>query len=305
MDLSSAAHAPGIIGGSPKYLWRRFSVRTSGLQQGEWSVASERLSESRFAGFMRGLCSIWEVLMRPSGAVWLLLGTLLWLGMFGWVRSLHIPDEGRYVGVAWDMIRFHSTWTPLLNGLPYFHKPPLFYWLNEASFLVFGVHEWAARVPSLLASWLTVVALYFFVRRHRGVQVATLSVLALVTMPYYYGASQYANLDMLVAGMISLTLLAGAEAVSRAAMVSAGRLVRRCCGFSGGPRCLVQGADWRGFAGWRAVFLDTGHPSLGGVQGVACAWCLARISVDHGAVVCVDGNSLPGFSALFFCIPAL
>ena len=166
---------------------------------------------------MRGLCSIWEVLMRPSGAVWLLLGTLLWLGMFGWVRSLHIPDEGRYVGVAWDMIRFHSTWTPLLNGLPYFHKPPLFYWLNEASFLVFGVHEWAARVPSLLASWLTVVALYFFVRRHRGVQVATLSVLALVTMPYYYGASQYANLDMLVAGMISLTLLAGAEAVSRAA----------------------------------------------------------------------------------------
>jgi len=36
-----------------------------------------------------------------------------------------------------------------------------------------------------------------------------------VTMPYFYGGSQYANLDMLVAGMISLTVLSGAEAVLR------------------------------------------------------------------------------------------
>ncbi|MCD8537298.1 MAG: glycosyltransferase family 39 protein [Burkholderiaceae bacterium] len=154
--------------------------------------------------------------MRPSGAFWLLLGALVWLGIFGWPRSLHIPDEGRYVGVAWDMVRFDSTWTPLLNGLPYFHKPPLFYWLNEVAFLVFGPHEWAARLPSILISWFTVVALYLFVSRHRGKDVATLSVLALITMPYYYGASQYANLDMLVAGLIALTILAGAEAVSRA-----------------------------------------------------------------------------------------
>ena len=166
---------------------------------------------------MAVLCRGWDVLMKPGGAVWLLLGTLIWLGIFGWPRSLHIPDEGRYVGVAWDMVRFDSTWTPLLNGLPYFHKPPLFYWLNEASFLLFGAHEWAARLPSILISWATVVGLYLFVRRHRGVEVATISVLALITMPYYYGASQYANLDMLVAGMMVLTILAGAEAVSRAA----------------------------------------------------------------------------------------
>jgi len=165
---------------------------------------------------MSALCRVWETLMRPSGAVWLLIGALIWLAIFAWLRSLHIPDEGRYVGVAWDMVRFESVWTPLLNGMPYFHKPPLFYWLNEASFVLFGVHEWAARLPSILISWFTVVALYLFVRRHRGVEVATISVLALITMPYYYGASQYANLDMLVAGLISLTILAGAEAVSRA-----------------------------------------------------------------------------------------
>jgi len=180
-------------------------------------LSLESLNESRVERVMSWLCNVWRALMRPNAAVWFLLGALVWLGIFGWPRSLHIPDEGRYVGVAWDMVRFDSTWTPLLNGLPYFHKPPLFYWLNEVSFLLFGAHEWAARLPSILISWLTVVALYLFVRRHRGAEVATLSVLVLITMPYYYGASQYANLDMLVAGMISLTILAGAEAVSRAA----------------------------------------------------------------------------------------
>lgn len=168
------------------------------------------------AGVMSRLCALWQLAMKPGAVWWLMPATLLWLGWLSWPRSLHIPDEGRYVGVAWDMVRFHGDFTPLLNGLPYFHKPPLFYWLNEVSFLFFGAQEWAARLPSVLVSWFAAMALYLFVRRHRGVKVATVTLLALVTMPYYYGASQYANLDMLVAALITLTILAGAEAVSRA-----------------------------------------------------------------------------------------
>jgi len=158
----------------------------------------------------------WRVAIRPGASWWLFPLSLAWLSFFAWIRPLHIPDEGRYVGVTWDMVRFESTWTPLLNGLPYFHKPPFFYWLNELSFAVFGVSEWAARVPSLMASWLTLMATFWFVRRHRGVEVATLTLVALLSMPYFFGASQYANHDMLVAGLITLTILAGAEAASRA-----------------------------------------------------------------------------------------
>jgi len=181
--------------------------------QGRFSVTDR--DEIVKGGLMGRLCQVWQWALRPNATWWLFPLTLIWLGWLSWPRSLHIPDEGRYVGVAWDMVRFHGDFTPLLNGLPYFHKPPLFYWLNEVSFLLFGAQEWAARLPSVLVSWFTVMALYLFVRRHRGVEVATISLLALVTMPYYYGASQYANLDMLVAAMISLTILAGAEAVSR------------------------------------------------------------------------------------------
>ena len=161
------------------------------------------------------LCRLWGFALQPRAIPWVVLGSGFWLGFLAWVRQLHLPDEGRYVGVAYDMLRSDSFWVPLLNGMPYFHKPPLFYWLNEIAFMVFGVHEWSARLPSVLAAWFSALALYFFMRKHRGVEQATLALVVLVTMPYFYGGAQYANLDMLVAGMISLTVIAGAEAVLR------------------------------------------------------------------------------------------
>ena len=54
-------------------------------------------------------------------------------GATAWLRPLTLPDEGRYVGVAWEMLRSGDWLTPTLDGLPFFHKPPLFYWITAAS----------------------------------------------------------------------------------------------------------------------------------------------------------------------------
>jgi 4-amino-4-deoxy-L-arabinose transferase-like glycosyltransferase len=136
----------------------------------------------------------------------------LWLGWTtGW-RHLAVPDEGRYAGVAWEMIRSGDWLTPTLNGLPFFHKPPLFYWLTGAALQVFGLHPWAGRLASVLGAWLGAMALYLFLRRWSGERHARLGLLALLTMPYWFGGAQYANLDMLVAGCISATIAMGAHA---------------------------------------------------------------------------------------------
>lgn len=71
-----------------------------------------------------------------------------WLAALIWYRPLTLPDEGRYAGVAWDMLRAGSHGVPLLDGMPYFHKPPLYYWLSEFFFALFGPHPWLARLPS-------------------------------------------------------------------------------------------------------------------------------------------------------------
>ncbi|WP_334159148.1 glycosyltransferase family 39 protein [Achromobacter insolitus] len=149
----------------------------------------------------------------PAGRFLLAIGA--WLTFLAWIRPLTLPDEGRYAGVAWDMLRSGSHAVPLLDGMPYFHKPPLFYWLTELSFSIFGVHPWAARAPSWLAAWAAAAALYCFLRRHRDAATAALTALILATTPFFYGGAQFANLDMLVAGLITLCVLAAADAALR------------------------------------------------------------------------------------------
>ena len=166
-------------------------------------------STSNFTARLRGY---WR-----GSPVPVLLAAAVWLVLLAWVRPLTLPDEGRYAGVAWEMLRSGDLSVPLLDGMPYFHKPPLFYWLAALSMRVFGLSEIAARLPSLLIAWAALAAMYAFVRRYRDATAARMAVLVLATTPLFYGGAQFANLDMSVAGMISLCVLAGADTVLRRA----------------------------------------------------------------------------------------
>ncbi|HEY9460708.1 MAG TPA: hypothetical protein VIR04_07905, partial [Paralcaligenes sp.] len=76
------------------------------------------------------------------------IATFLWLAATTWTRPLLLPDEGRYVGVAWSMLDVGQFSVPRLDGLPFFHKPPLFYWITALAMQCFGANEWAARLSS-------------------------------------------------------------------------------------------------------------------------------------------------------------
>lgn len=145
----------------------------------------------------------------------LFLLALAWLALTIWVRPLALPDEGRYVSVAWEMLSSGNLLYPTLDGLPFFHKPPLFYWITAGSLGVFGPSEWAARVAPLLGAGIAAFTLYDFALRQKGPTVARWSLLVLVTQPFFFGGAQFANLDMLVGGLIAgATLLAGEAALS-------------------------------------------------------------------------------------------
>lgn len=145
----------------------------------------------------------------------LLFGLMLtlWVLATSWMRPLSLPDEGRYVGVAWEMVRSGDWLTPTLNGLPYFHKPPLFYWITAASLSVFGNAEWAARLAALLGALFSAGAVYLLLRRWMSDRLARWYLPVLATTPIFYGGAQHANHDMLVAGFISLAVALTADAV--------------------------------------------------------------------------------------------
>jgi 4-amino-4-deoxy-L-arabinose transferase-like glycosyltransferase len=167
----------------------------------------------------------------PLGAT-LVIGCA-WLLLTAWMRPLALPDEGRYVGVAWEMARSGEWLTPTLDGLPYFHKPPLFYWITAFSIRVFGSHEWNVRIAPWLGASLALVATGMFTARWWSDAAARSVVLVLATMPLFYAAGQFANLDMLVAGCIAITILASAHACMSPAADSRSNVVLAAYAFAG------------------------------------------------------------------------
>jgi 4-amino-4-deoxy-L-arabinose transferase-like glycosyltransferase len=149
--------------------------------------------------------------LRPI-SWWPLAAVFAWLAATAGLRAFAVPDEGRYAGVAWSMVTSGDWLVPRLDGLPYFHKPPLFYWITATIMQWAGPAEWAARVAPLLGAMLGAAAVYLFARRWHGERFARLALVALATQMLVFVGAQFANLDMLVAGCITATVLAFAHA---------------------------------------------------------------------------------------------
>ena len=61
--------------------------------------------------------------------------------------------------IARTMLQSGDWVTPRLDGIAYLEKSPLKYWMMAISFSIFGVRDWAARIPLALSSialaWVT------------------------------------------------------------------------------------------------------------------------------------------------------
>jgi 4-amino-4-deoxy-L-arabinose transferase-like glycosyltransferase len=65
-----------------------------------------------------------------------------------------------YIEIAREMLRRHDYVTPYINGIRFFDKPPLMYWMAAGSMHLFGIHDWAARLPLALAVLALFLAVY-------------------------------------------------------------------------------------------------------------------------------------------------
>lgn len=152
-------------------------------------------------------------LFRRLPPWWPLALLALWLvAIAGW-RPVALPDEGRYGGVAYEMLRDGSGLTPTLFGLPYFHKPPLMYWVDMAALELLGPCRLALRAAPLLGAWIMGLALWIEASARYGRERATSALALLAVLPLFYLGGQYANHDMMVAGWISMAVVAARRAL--------------------------------------------------------------------------------------------
>jgi 4-amino-4-deoxy-L-arabinose transferase-like glycosyltransferase len=140
---------------------------------------------------------------------WLLLaGFCAFLFFFGLAYfGLIGADEPRYAQVAREMLARHDWITPTLGGQPWLEKPPLYYWQAMLAYGIFGVSDWAARLPSAVDATLLVVATFLFLKRFRpGFQLD--GALMTASAAGVVGFARAASTDMPLAAMFTIAMLA-------------------------------------------------------------------------------------------------
>ncbi len=96
-----------------------------------------------------------------TGYFWLIFAIIVVAAyLTGLTIPLLGPDEPRYSQVAREMFLRNDWITPTLGGFDWFEKPALLYWLQIASYNIFGVTEFAARFGSALFGLGTVLSLW-------------------------------------------------------------------------------------------------------------------------------------------------
>src|SRR6266536_1609535 len=140
--------------------------------------------------------------------------------------SSYYPAAIRSMMDSWHNF-FFAAYDP--GGFVTIDKPPVGFWLEVASARIFGFNSLSIFLPQALAGVLSVLLLYYLVRRHFGVVAGLLAALALAISPI----SVLTNRNNTIDSTLVLVMLLGAWAVLRAAESGKLRWLLLCAVFVG------------------------------------------------------------------------
>lgn len=137
----------------------------------------------------------------------LLISMLILFPNLGAIELLD-PDEPVYAETAKEMIRFHDYLSPRIYGDYWYDKPPLYYWLVAGAFRVFGVSEFAARLPATVSALLCVILVAYYASKKINPRVGIFSGLILVTSFEFFYLAKAAVTDSTLNLLLTACLLA-------------------------------------------------------------------------------------------------
>ncbi|AHB40069.1 MAG: Glycosyl transferase, family 39 [uncultured bacterium] len=154
---------------------------------------------------------VFSYFFRSEKIVPLVLAGLAIILIFSGLGKNHlIPyDEAIYAKIAKNMVTsgeyLVQEWKPLSV---WYEKPPLYMWLVSLFMSLFGATPFAARLPSAVMGFLTVMMVYFAGKKMFNKTTGFLSALALLTTTQYLYYSRAAMTDVTATFFISASLFA-------------------------------------------------------------------------------------------------
>lgn len=145
---------------------------------------------------------------RPAYARLVLAACVLLL-FFGGLGAFPLlePDEGRYTEIPREMLATRDFVTPRLNGVLYFEKPPLYYWLNAAALSVLERPEVACRLASAFFGLAGVGLAWVLGSSLGGRRTALRAAVVLGSSPFWLALSRANIIDMTLSFFLTATLV--------------------------------------------------------------------------------------------------
>ena len=118
------------------------------------------------------------------------------------------PEETRYAEIPRQMLAQGRFVEPVWHGEPYYHKPPLLYWLVMVSYRLFGVADATARLVPALAAVLLVLLTYAWARSVTDAWTALLAALVLCLSARFVYLGRMSVIDGVLAVWVVAALAA-------------------------------------------------------------------------------------------------
>jgi 4-amino-4-deoxy-L-arabinose transferase-like glycosyltransferase len=138
---------------------------------------------------------------------WLFLIAILGVHLIG-VFSIPLMDidAAQYASISREMLERNRFLQIYDLGKDYLDKPPMLFWLSALSMKIFGISDWAYRLPSFIFLILALYASFKFAQLKYNQRVAELAVLILASCQAFFLIAHDVRTDTMLMGWVALSI---------------------------------------------------------------------------------------------------
>ena len=147
------------------------------------------------------------IILKNKWALSLFLGLSIFIYFWNiWINDIWIPNESFYAEASREILENKDFVDIYYNYDHRFNKPPLTYWLITISYLIFGVNEFATRLPIVLLALGTILLTFNIAKELFNRNVAIISVFVSFFSFQFVINSRYASPEIPLTFFFTLTL---------------------------------------------------------------------------------------------------